>query len=113
MLRTQAQHCTVGGFEDNSFVPQRDGLSQMLHSNLIGIRASHYYCDVFYSLCKETYFDTVLMQCQLPWQQLSQYFVSSVYTGHVIVNIRAMIIFLKHKKWKYYILAGVVRFNYA
>jgi len=47
----------------------------------------------------------------LPWQQLSQYSISSVYTGHVIVNIRAMIIFLRHEKWKYYILDSVVRLN--
>lgn len=83
----------------------------MLHSNLISIRVSHYYCNVFCSLCEETNFDTVLMQCQLPWQQLSQYSISSVYTGHVIVNIRAMIIFLRHEKWKYYILDSVVRLN--
>lgn len=30
-LRTQAQHCTVGGFEDKSIVRQRGGLSQMVH----------------------------------------------------------------------------------
>lgn len=52
--------------------------------DLISITASHYYCNDFCGVYKETNFDDVLMQGKLPWQQLSQYFISSVYAGNII-----------------------------
>lgn len=51
--------------------------------DLISITASHYYCNDFCGVYKETNF-AVLMQGKLPWQQLSQYFISSVYAGNII-----------------------------
>lgn len=51
----------------------------MLHSNLISIRASLYYCNVFYSLCKENYFDTVLMQSVAVATTFPVLFLISIY----------------------------------